>query len=219
MGCASSTQVSGDGSKKHSLGGSYPGNRRPQHPAHVPNEFQGDGTATAHFISYGGGNALVQQQHGGPQMGGKAKYVSVTLPQNVHAGQTIHVQAPDGRLNEIVVPQGFGPGSTFTVEFMDEKPSYNDAYADASSSKPTKPESAYNYNNEYATATPAAATATATTGGGDDGFATGFNNPNFTPTATVGTADPEINYNAYPAASDAKPVYSSAPSYPASKPY
>ena len=33
------------------------------------------------------------------------------------AGQTIHVQAPDGRLNAIVIPPGFGPGSTFTVEF------------------------------------------------------------------------------------------------------
>ena len=42
---------------------------------------------------------------------------TVTLPDGVVAGQTIHVQAPDGRVNAIVVPPGFGPGSTFTVEF------------------------------------------------------------------------------------------------------
>jgi hypothetical protein len=45
---------------------------------------------------------------------------SVTLPSGVEAGQTIHVQAPDGRLNAIVIPPGFGPGSTFTVEFAPE---------------------------------------------------------------------------------------------------
>ena len=45
----------------------------------------------------------------------------VTLPDGVTAGQTIHVQAPDGRLNAIVVPPGFGPGSTFTVEFAPEE--------------------------------------------------------------------------------------------------
>jgi hypothetical protein len=28
----------------------------------------------------------------------------------VSEGQTIHVQAPDGQLNAIVIPLGFGPG-------------------------------------------------------------------------------------------------------------
>jgi hypothetical protein len=36
---------------------------------------------------------------------------AVTLPNGVSAGQTIHVQAPDGRLNAIIVPPGFGPGT------------------------------------------------------------------------------------------------------------
>jgi hypothetical protein len=35
---------------------------------------------------------------------------SVTLPDGVSEGQTIHVQAPDGQLNAIVIPPGFGPG-------------------------------------------------------------------------------------------------------------
>ena len=43
----------------------------------------------------------------------------MTLPDGVYGGQTIHVQAPDGKVNEIIVPDGFGPGSTFTVEFAD----------------------------------------------------------------------------------------------------
>jgi hypothetical protein len=43
--------------------------------------------------------------------------IIVVLPPGVVAGQTIHVQAPDGRLNAIVIPEGMGPGSKFTVEF------------------------------------------------------------------------------------------------------
>ena len=42
---------------------------------------------------------------------------TVTLPDGVQAGDVIHVRAPDGRLNAITVPDGMGPGSTFTVEF------------------------------------------------------------------------------------------------------
>jgi hypothetical protein len=45
----------------------------------------------------------------------------VTLPEGVSAGQEIHVQAPDGKINAIIIPPGFGPGSTFTVEFTDEQ--------------------------------------------------------------------------------------------------
>ncbi len=48
----------------------------------------------------------------------------VTLPSGVHGGDVIHVKAPDGRINAIVVPMGMGPGSTFTVEFASS--SYDD---------------------------------------------------------------------------------------------
>ena len=46
----------------------------------------------------------------------------VTLPDGVQAGDIIHVKAPDGRLNAITVPEGMGPGSTFTVEFSVDTP-------------------------------------------------------------------------------------------------
>ena len=49
-------------------------------------------------------------------------FYAVVLPDGVTAGQTIHVQAPDGRLNAVVVPAGFGPGDKFTVEFADVAP-------------------------------------------------------------------------------------------------
>jgi len=51
----------GQSVKKTTLGGAYPGQRRPQQAPHVPaaSEFNGpNGTATAHFISYGRGTAL-----------------------------------------------------------------------------------------------------------------------------------------------------------------
>jgi hypothetical protein len=44
-------------------------------------------------------------------------FITVTLPPGVASGDIIHVKAPDGRLNAIVIPEGMGPGSTFTVEF------------------------------------------------------------------------------------------------------
>jgi hypothetical protein len=62
---------------KHKLGGSYPGNRRKPQQQYAPpaSDFH-NGQAVAHFISYGGGNALVLQQNGNqPQKGEKAKYV------------------------------------------------------------------------------------------------------------------------------------------------
>ena len=104
----------------------------------------------------------------------------MTLPAGVNGGDKIHVQAPDGRLNEIIVPYGFGPGSTFTVEFADGPPptpaptSYAPPIAAA-----TPERTVYNNNNDF-----------------DDGFASGFNNPNFVPTVTPVTTyhpDPEIN--------------------------
>lgn len=41
----------------------------------------------------------------------------VTLPANVNPGDVIHVKNQKGQINAIVVPDGMGPGSTFTVEF------------------------------------------------------------------------------------------------------
>ncbi len=52
----------------------------------------------------------------------------VTLPSGVNAGDVIHVKAPDGRMNAIVVPEGMGPGSTFTVEFASDIPPEEKAY-------------------------------------------------------------------------------------------
>lgn len=48
------------------MGGAYPGNRRTPQQAYTPgaSEFNSQGQATAHFVSYGGGNALVLQQNG-----------------------------------------------------------------------------------------------------------------------------------------------------------
>jgi hypothetical protein len=138
----------------------------------------------------------------------------VTLPDGVKAGQVIHVQAPDGRINEIIVPDGFGPGSTFTVEFAkeEEKPTnsaggYNSLSYVPSGSK-TEPSS-------YSTTPTATTTADPN---GDDGFATGFNNPNFVPAATAPTASAtatygDIDFGSYPSASDAKPVYNTTPKY------
>jgi hypothetical protein len=141
--------------------------------------------------------------------------VKVTLPEGVQGGQTIHVQAPDGRLNEIVVPQGFGPGSTFTVEFVDEDPNFKKQPAPT----PTYQQNAPTDQKAYmmAAAVPA-------DNGHDDGFATGFHNPGFVPPPAPAPAsyvggEQEIDLNSYPAASDAKPVYSSGPSYPSAKPY
>ena len=49
---------------------------------------------------------------------------AVTLPSGVHGGDVIHVKAPDGRINAIIVPMGMGPGSTFTVEFAASSDDY-----------------------------------------------------------------------------------------------
>lgn len=127
----------------------------------------------------------------------------VTLPNGVHGGDKIHVRAPDGRLNEIIVPQGFGPGSTFTVEFADgpTPPTYSDNTAAAA---PTVTATAAPANNNY------------NNPNADDGFATGFNNPNWIPEpipASPYGGEAEIDLSSYPTATDAKPVYSNTPAY------
>jgi len=215
MGCASSTtfstdHVTGQTKATHKLGGSYPGNRRQANKPFTPPASQfSNGQATGHFVSYGGGNALVLKQDGlsQPQIGAAVakppEYIQVTLPEGVSSGQKIQVAAPDGRLNEIIIPQGFGPGSTFTVEFASDTPppvsmasnktSYGSTPTTATPSQPVPPPS---LDNNI-----------------DDGFATGFHSPGFVPQAT---ATPANDYSSYPTAIDAKPVYSSPYS---SKPY
>jgi len=200
MGCGSSTEIKTDyvtGQKKttHKMGGSYPGNRRQAHRPYNPPASQfSNGQATSHFVSYGGGNALVLKQGGvaQPQIGASVakppEYIQVTLPDGVTSGQKIQVQAPDGRLNEIVIPPGFGPGSTFTVEFADvgsspATTSKNDSCGYAPTTTTPPPQSSANDD--------------------DDGFATGFGMPQ---ASSVGAGA----YSSYPTATDAKPVYSSA---------
>lgn len=109
---------------------SYPGNKRIVQPSYQPPDSaftkvdEYTSVANVHFVTCPGGNALklVGKDNKGPSTSGSdnGRYISVTLPPNVHAGDVIHVHAPDGRLNAVVVPEGMGPGSTFTVEFAPE---------------------------------------------------------------------------------------------------
>lgn len=120
------------------------------------------------------------------------QYISVTLPEGVTEGQTIHVQAPDGAVNAIVVPPGFGPGSTFTVEF-----------APPEEEAPGK--SASGANNGYS-ATPSAPPPPPPPAG-DDGFASGFNNPNYRPPPTANATTNFSGSNYAQSGTPAKPVY------------
>lgn len=135
------------------------------------------------------------------------------MPEGVNPGDTIHVQAPDGRLNAIVVPDGMYAGSTFTVEFADAPPP---------SAAPAPMASATNVHDGFTSGfgdahpstysyAPAAVTPRVIAPEEDDGFATGFNNPH---AVTAVPAEPDMNYGAsYPSA----PAYPSAPSYPSAK--
>jgi len=220
MGCIQSTtdsntnMVTGETKTTHKMGGSYPGNRRPASTPYSPPASQcSNGQATSHFVSYGGGNALVLKENGisQPQIGASSyangkqdtqpQYVQVTLPSGVYGGQTIQVQAPDGRLNEIIVPSGFGPGSSFTVEFADESATTTSSY---NNNNTTNQSSSYG-TSSYGRTSASSATAAPTTAmarpvpppqssgnDNDDGFATGFG-------------------SSYPTATDARPVYSANP--------
>ena len=140
----------------------------------------------------------------------------VTLPDGVKAGDTIHVQAPSGKTNAIVVPSGFGPGSTFTVEFAD------DTLAPPEKTDTTT----MNYGNASTTNAPTNGNNPRPDNMPDDGFASGFGNPHWRPTATA-VQEPEVHvasqepygygHQQYPSAT-ATPVYtpqfSPPPSYP-----
>ena len=208
MGCVSSTEVvtdpvTGEVKKKKKLGGAYPGQMGQQHAPYQPpaSAFQ-NGLATAHFVSYGGGNALTLMQPDGstkPQHGGpETQFIKVTLPPGVVAGQKIHVQAPDGRLNEIIVPNGFGAGSSFTVEFAPAS-----AAPPAVENKiPVQQAAEINNTRVPANDTPYA---TADAVPVDDGFASGFNNPNWTPSSNA------TEVNAYPVTQSSGPYATAKP--------
>ena len=126
----------------------------------------------------------------------------MTLPAGVTEGQTIHVQAPNGKINAIVVPPGFGPGSTFTVEFApDEKPATQQQPVPL----PTKQEET-NYHNVVPPASSSVKNSTSNNNNnhGDDGFASGFNNPHYrppssqAPTAQATTNFSDDYYSQYP---------------------
>jgi hypothetical protein len=135
----------------------------------------------------------------------------VTLPDGVSAGQTIHVQAPNGETNAIVIPEGFGPGSTFTVEFAPQHAPEGNIPQKQSPSAPSSTAV------QSATHSPLQ----------DDGFATGFNNPGWKPphtatAAAVAATEPDVEVDAigdqdasgsYPTIA-AQPVYTTTPVYP-----
>lgn len=129
----------------------------------------------------------------------------VTLPAGVSSGQTIHVQAPDGRLNAIVVPPGFGPGSTFTVEFAPEESSQPHASPAPVLQEATKADE-YNSGSSGYNNAPVAPVSSAPPAG-DDGFASGFGNPHYKPpTANATTNFSDQYYQQYPT-TQATPVY------------
>jgi hypothetical protein len=82
------TDMNGKEKKNKKLGGAYPGQRRPQHQQYTPpaSDFGKDGQATAHFVAYGGGNALVlvkkdgsSQPESGGGVGDKPQYIQGTF--------------------------------------------------------------------------------------------------------------------------------------------
>lgn len=104
---------------------------------------------------------------------------AVTLPQGTYAGDTIHVKAPDGRINAIVVPDGMYAGDTFTVEFANAPPP-SSAVASAEANKYSSYENPPVAPSAHAGADPeiAYAPATAVPSNQQDDFASGFGGTN-----------------------------------------
>jgi len=192
----------------------HPGNRTKANQPYNPpaNQFV-NGQTTSHFVSYGGGNALVLKEGNGPaspQIGASAgtstnnskppEYIQVTLPAGVSSGQTIQVQAPDGRLNEIIIPQGISAGDTFTVEFADDATTNN-------SSNNSPP------SNLYAPTTAVQAVPVQHPPSQNTNY-----NPNYNPQTSYAQAVPANNYSSYPTATDAQAVVvdNSQPTYSSS---
>lgn len=79
------------------------------------------------------------------------KLFLVTLPPNVYPGDTLRVQAPDGKMNDIIVPQGLYPGDRFHVQFAYEE-SPPPAFAiPFDSNSAYSPSNNYNYSSPYGT--------------------------------------------------------------------
>jgi hypothetical protein len=123
---------------------------------------------------------------------------AVTLPDGVSSGQVIHVQAPDGAVNAITVPPGFGPGSTFTVEFV--PPEKHQPVGQHQQYTETK----YEPPGVGPTPTPVAPAVA----GGDD-FASGFGHP---PVAAATTSFSDAYYAQY--ATPAQQQQQATPVYP-----
>mmetsp|Transcript_15557 Transcript_15557/g.24185 ORF Transcript_15557/g.24185 Transcript_15557/m.24185 type:complete len:148 (-) Transcript_15557:602-1045(-) len=97
----------------------YPGQRRAPVPEELPEAFainptDGNAIITHHYQTVPGGTALMRVP--GPPPVQQANKLEVTVPPGVEPGQVIRVQAPDGRVNEVTVPDGMGVGSTFFVD-------------------------------------------------------------------------------------------------------
>jgi hypothetical protein len=69
--------MTGQEKTRKKLGGAYPGQRRPPNQPYLPpaSEFGKDGQAVAHFVAFGGGNALtlVKQDGSHKPEAGKAQ--------------------------------------------------------------------------------------------------------------------------------------------------
>jgi uncharacterized protein YxjI len=88
----------------------------------TPSTRRDDGFSTG--FHNGGGGTGPSSHHAPAQVGTvvgatqpQKQYVQVTLPNGVVSGQHIQVRSPDGRVKDVVVPPGMGPGSTYTVDF------------------------------------------------------------------------------------------------------
>ena len=103
---------------------------------------------------------------------------TVTLPPGVVAGQTIHVAAPDGTQNAIVIPAGMGPGSTFTVEFEREPEIALGTATTPAEAIPASTTSNYE-SLPVGQSVPVGATTPAAPQRPDDGFASGFGNSRY----------------------------------------
>ena len=162
----------------------YPGNKKSQ--------------ILSHFVSQGNGRPLTPAPNTNT-----ANPTKVTVPAGVSPGQTIRVQSPNGESHDIIVPSGQYSGSSFTVEFAAGgnnnygtstpntilPPSNNPAYTPIATPSHNNYNTSSNYDSNYASNSRA-----------DDGFASGFNNPNYTPqaTATILPVTPEISAQSYP---------------------
>jgi len=130
--------------------------------------------------------------------------------------------SPSGKTNAIVVPSGFGPGSTFTVEFADEMSTPASKPGASNYSDDVNVNNHQQYNNNSSSSNNNNNNNSSSTNpppdqGPDDGFATGFNNPQWHPSATA-VQEPEVHVSStsgdyhgnYPSAT-ATPVYSLPP--------